>query len=100
MQASERRDGLRGQVVDGAALAPPPQPRFGDEGGRAEQGSAGQAAEPLVERDVQRIGQRRDLPQRTAEPRLRFPDARAVEVQHDAAGAARQGKLRQVIPGR
>ena len=100
VQADEGRDGLRRQVVDSAALTAPPQPCLRDEVGRTEQGGAGHAAEPLVERDVERVGERCDLRQPAAEPRLRFPDARTVEVQRDTAGAASSGELRQVIPGR
>jgi hypothetical protein len=51
IQAGEGRDGLRGQAVDDAALAAPPQPRLRDEVGRTEQGSAGQAAEPLARKE-------------------------------------------------
>jgi len=59
----ERGNGLRGRPVDRAAQPAAPQPGFRDEVAGAEQGRTREAADSLVERDVERVGKRRDLGQ-------------------------------------
>ena len=65
-----------------------PDPRLGDEARRTGQRAAGQAAEPLVEGDIDRIRECGDLRQWPAVEGLRLPQPRAVDMQRYCVLAA------------
>ena len=61
--------------------------RLGDERARPGERRADRRAEALGEADVHRVERRGELRRRDARGRGRVPEARAVEVQREAAGA-------------
>ena len=68
---------------------------------RARERGAGDGADALVERNVDRVEQRADLGMRARRVRLaRFPQPRAVHVHADAARARERGQLDELVPGR
>ena len=75
-----------------------PQPRLRHLLLRPRHRRPGQPTEPLVERDVDAVGQGRDLGRGVAQVRRRLPDPRPVEVQRDAALAAGRRERHELVP--
>ena len=85
-------------VHDVAALAAEPLARPFDKTAAAGQHGAAEAADALVQGDVDGVKTVADGGQRLAKTGLRFPQARAIHVQMDIALAAMPFDLAQLLP--
>src|SRR5262249_44387422 len=98
LEAGARREHVRVEAHERAAVPPLPDPGLRDEVGRAREDRSRDAPEALVERYVDRVEEARDLRVGTGVEGAALPEPRAVEVEGSALGARPRDDVGELLP--